>query len=109
MMVSGELVLIEENGETLMRPGDCATHKAGVANGHHLVNRSGSPATFLVVGRARRARSRIIRISTFWPRGPERRRPSPGKTGVRFDPQPFSPWTDADGVALLTWDSPAAP
>lgn len=50
MMVSGELVLIEEDGETPMRPGDCATHKAGVANGHHLVNRSGSPATFLVVG-----------------------------------------------------------
>jgi uncharacterized cupin superfamily protein len=50
MIVSGELVLIEDEGETPMHPGDCATHKAGVANGHHLVNRSDKPATFLVIG-----------------------------------------------------------
>ncbi len=48
-MISGELVLIEDDGETIMRPGDCAAWKAGVRNGHHLVNRSNADARFLVV------------------------------------------------------------
>jgi len=50
MMLEGELVLIESEGETIMRPGDCAGFKSGVANGHHFVNRSDRPASFLVVG-----------------------------------------------------------
>ena len=50
MVLTGELVMIENEGETELRAGDCATHKAGVANGHHLVNRSMSDASFLVVG-----------------------------------------------------------
>ncbi|NKB26163.1 MAG: cupin domain-containing protein [Rhodobacteraceae bacterium] len=50
IMVSGELVLVEDDGETLMRPGECAAWKAGVANGHHMVNRSDAEASFLVIG-----------------------------------------------------------
>ena len=50
IMVSGELVLVEDDGETVMRPGDCAAWKAGVANGHHLVNRTEAEGSFLVVG-----------------------------------------------------------
>jgi uncharacterized cupin superfamily protein len=50
LMVEGELILVEDAGETPMRPGDCAAFKAGVANGHHFVNRSAKPATFLIVG-----------------------------------------------------------
>ena len=49
-ILSGELVLIEDEGVVLLRSGDCAGWKAGVRNGHHLVNRSSSDATFLVVG-----------------------------------------------------------
>lgn len=49
-MVSGELILITDQGEQPMRPGDCATFPAKVADGHHLVNRSGAVATFLAVG-----------------------------------------------------------
>src|SRR3954453_17832528 len=49
-VIDGELVLIEDDGETLMRPGDTAGFKAGLANGHHLVNRSDLDATFLAVG-----------------------------------------------------------
>jgi uncharacterized cupin superfamily protein len=33
-----------------MRPGDCAAFPAGAADGHCLVNRSGTEARFLVVG-----------------------------------------------------------
>jgi uncharacterized cupin superfamily protein len=49
-MVEGELVLVEDQGETIVRPGDAAGFKAGVANGHHLVNRTERDAVFLVVG-----------------------------------------------------------
>ncbi len=50
MMTTGELVLIEDEGEVVMRPGDCAAFPAGTGNGHHFVNRSGAEASFLVVG-----------------------------------------------------------
>jgi uncharacterized cupin superfamily protein len=49
-VLSGEVVLVENDGETVLRPGDAAGFKAGVANGHHLANRSGKPAIFLEVG-----------------------------------------------------------
>ncbi len=49
-MLEGELVLITDAGEEIMRPGDCAGFTAGDRDGHHLQNRSGKPARFLVVG-----------------------------------------------------------
>jgi uncharacterized cupin superfamily protein len=49
-MLEGELVLCEEAGETVLRPGDAAGWKAGVANGHCLVNRTARDAVFLEVG-----------------------------------------------------------
>jgi uncharacterized cupin superfamily protein len=49
-VLTGELVLIEDEGETILKPGDSAAWKAGVRNGHHLVNRTAGEASFLVVG-----------------------------------------------------------
>jgi uncharacterized cupin superfamily protein len=49
-MLEGELMLIENEGETVLRPGDAAGFKAGVANGHHLINRSPRDAVYLEVG-----------------------------------------------------------
>jgi len=54
-VLEGELTLVEDEGETILKPGDAAGFKAGVANGHCLVNRSGGDAVFLEVG-ARAAR-----------------------------------------------------
>ena len=51
VMLDGEAVLIEDEGETVMRAGDCAGFPKGVANGHHLVNRSDAPCTFLAFGK----------------------------------------------------------
>jgi len=51
VMVAGEAVLVEDEGETVLRPGDCAAFAKGVANGHHLVNRSDSPCIFVAVGK----------------------------------------------------------
>ena len=49
-ILEGTLVLCENEGETVLEPGDAAGFKAGVANGHCLVNRSGSDAIFLEIG-----------------------------------------------------------
>ena len=49
-VLEGEVVLIENEGETVLKPGDAATFKAGVANGHTLVNRGKVDALFLEVG-----------------------------------------------------------
>lgn len=49
-MLEGEAVLVEDNGECVLKAGDAATFKAGAANGHMLVNRSAADAVFLEVG-----------------------------------------------------------
>ena len=49
-MLEGEAVLIEDEAEAVLRPGDVATFKAGVANGHHIVNRSARDCLFLEIG-----------------------------------------------------------
>jgi len=50
LVLEGELILVEDAGETVMHPGDCAAWKAGVANGHRFVNRSDKVGRFLIVG-----------------------------------------------------------
>jgi uncharacterized cupin superfamily protein len=49
-MVEGELVLVTDGGEQVLRPGMCAGFPAGKTDGHHLVNRSGRDAVYLEVG-----------------------------------------------------------
>jgi uncharacterized cupin superfamily protein len=49
LMLSGELVSVTDDGEELLRAGDCIGFPAGVQDGHHLQNRSSSDASFLVV------------------------------------------------------------
>ena len=51
VMLAGEAVLIENDGETVLRAGDCAAFPKGVANGHHLVNRAAAPCVFIAIGR----------------------------------------------------------
>ena len=52
-IVDGEVVLVTDTGEELLRPGDCAGFKAGVKDGHHLQNRSDREAVLLEVGSRR--------------------------------------------------------
>lgn len=49
-ILDGELVLVEDDGETVLRAGDAAVFKPGVANGHHLVNRTDKDALLLEIG-----------------------------------------------------------
>src|ERR1700691_4277757 len=49
-ILEGEVVLIEDDGETVLKPGDAAGFKASVANGHQLVNQSTGDAVYLEIG-----------------------------------------------------------
>lgn len=49
-ILDGEAHLVEDGGETVLRPGDAAAFRAGVANGHHLVNRSDRDLVYLEIG-----------------------------------------------------------
>jgi uncharacterized cupin superfamily protein len=49
-VLEGELVLIDDDGEHPISAGMCIGWKAGAPNGHHLINRSNQPATYLEIG-----------------------------------------------------------
>ena len=48
-MLDGELTLIEDGGETVLRAGDCAPFRR-LRQRHHLINKSGAMAVYLEVG-----------------------------------------------------------
>ena len=49
-VLEGEVVLCEDGGETVLRAGEAAAWKAGLPNGHCLVNRSNRDAVFIEIG-----------------------------------------------------------
>jgi uncharacterized cupin superfamily protein len=52
LVLSGQVVLVEED-ETVLHPGDAAAWPAGNPVGHRLDNRSDAPARYLVIGTRR--------------------------------------------------------
>jgi uncharacterized cupin superfamily protein len=60
VVISGEVVLVTDAGETVMRAGDCAAFKAGVADGHHLINRTDRDAVVIEVGNDDPTRDRTV-------------------------------------------------
>lgn len=50
MVLAGEVVLVTDAGEEVLRAGDCAGFPAGDGDGHHLQNRSDGDAVVLEVG-----------------------------------------------------------
>jgi uncharacterized cupin superfamily protein len=52
-VVEGEVVLVTNEGEQVLVAGDCAGFPAGVANGHHIQNRSDQEVVLLEVGSRR--------------------------------------------------------
>ncbi|MDP3855647.1 cupin domain-containing protein [Phenylobacterium sp.] len=53
MIVEGEVVLVEDGGETVLVAGDFAGFPRDAPNGHHLQNRSGRVAVVLEIGSRR--------------------------------------------------------
>lgn len=49
-VLEGELTLVEDNGPTVLRAGDCAAFPKNSGNGHHLINSSDTVAIYLEVG-----------------------------------------------------------
>lgn len=49
-ILSGEVILVTDAGEEILKTGDCAGFKAGDRDGHHLQNRSDSDVMLLEVG-----------------------------------------------------------
>ena len=49
-IIEGEAVLVTDAGERAIGPGMAAGFRAGVADGHHLINRTDSVVTYLEVG-----------------------------------------------------------
>jgi uncharacterized cupin superfamily protein len=51
-VLEGEVVLVTEGSEEILRAGECAAFLAGDPDGHHLQNRSRVPARILEIGSA---------------------------------------------------------
>jgi uncharacterized cupin superfamily protein len=49
-VVEGELTLITDSGDEVLRAGDCAAFRRNHPDGHHLVNKSDRPAKVLEIG-----------------------------------------------------------
>lgn len=49
-VLEGEVTLVEDQGRTLLRAGECVAFPKGTGNGHHLINESLAVAIFLEVG-----------------------------------------------------------
>jgi uncharacterized cupin superfamily protein len=50
VMIEGEAVLVEDEGRSVLGPGDLAAWPKGNTNGHHLINESDRPCRFLAFG-----------------------------------------------------------
>ena len=60
-VLAGEVVLVTDDGEEVLRGGDAAGFKAGYSNGHCLANRSESDVLVLEIG------SRAAEDVTYYP------------------------------------------
>jgi uncharacterized cupin superfamily protein len=49
-VLSGEVVLVTNDGEQTLTPGMCAGYPGGSKDGHHFLNRSTASATYLEIG-----------------------------------------------------------
>ena len=70
VMLEGEAVLVEDEGETVLGAGDIAAFPKDVPNGHHLVNEATATARFLVDRPAQRSGDcHYPDIDLHWPTG----------------------------------------
>jgi uncharacterized cupin superfamily protein len=60
-ILAGEVVLISNAGEQILRAGMCAGYPAGNRDAHHFVNRSSEPAQYLEIG------NRVDGDNAFYP------------------------------------------
>ncbi len=85
VVIQGEVTLVTDAGETLLRAGDCAAFRAGDPDGHHLINRSDRDAIVVEVGND----------------DPERDRTTYSDIDMQFDPD-VQAYVRKSGAAIET-------
>lgn len=60
-VLSGEVTVVENDGEHVLRPGDAACWPAGTPDAHQVLNRSEEPCSYFIVG------SRVERDVVHYP------------------------------------------
>jgi uncharacterized cupin superfamily protein len=85
-VVEGELTLVTDSGEELLRAGDCAAFQRGVEDGHHLINKSARPARVLEIGNSD-AQDRCVYSDIDMVAGPGSERYRHGD-GTPYPPKP---------------------
>jgi uncharacterized cupin superfamily protein len=66
IMLSGRAVLVEDEGEQEVGPGDVLAWAKGVTNGHHLINRSNEPCTFIAISAGQGTSGGYSDIDMVW-------------------------------------------
>ena len=66
IMLSGRAVLVEDDGEHELGPGDVAGWPNGSTNGPHLINRSDEPCTFIAISAGPRTSGGYSDIDMIW-------------------------------------------
>ncbi len=66
IMLTGRAVLVEDDGERELGPGDVAAWAKGVKNGHQLINRSGQPCSFVAISAGPRGSGGYSDIDMVW-------------------------------------------
>jgi uncharacterized cupin superfamily protein len=66
IMLSGKAVLVEDDGERELGPGDVAAWPKGVKNGHKLENRTSEPCTFIAISAGPRTTGGYSDIDMVW-------------------------------------------
>ncbi|MEO6092037.1 MAG: cupin domain-containing protein [Novosphingobium sp.] len=66
VMLTGEAVLVEDGGRTVLRPGDACAWAKGVENGHHLINESAEDCSFIAISAGRNEGGCYPDIDLMW-------------------------------------------
>ena len=66
VMLTGEAVLIEDGGSTVLGPGDVCAWPKGVENGHHLINKSDADCSFVAISAGAEEGGSYSDIDMMW-------------------------------------------
>ncbi len=66
VMLSGAAILVEDEGESEVRAGDILAWPKGVRNGHHLINRSAEPCSFIAISAGPKGTGGYSDIDMMW-------------------------------------------
>ena len=66
VMLTGTAILVEDGGETEVKAGDVLAWAKGVRDGHHLINRSDAPCSFIAISAGPKGTGGYSDIDMMW-------------------------------------------